>query len=119
MRMRIISPRPARFDELGLRRALADRMVPFQIAAMAFLAALAIAGWMGAAVLTGHWESGAGSTLTVQVPTPAEPNATGTGTRLDAVRGVADARPRASNRRTFCRTNNSTLCCAPGLAPRT
>ncbi len=52
MRMRVFSFRQARFDELGLRRALSDRMVPFLVAAMAFLAALAIAGWMGAAVLT-------------------------------------------------------------------
>jgi cell division transport system permease protein len=93
MRLRIISLRPTRFDELGLRRALADRMVPFLVASMAFLAALAIAGWMGAAVLTAHWESGAGSTLTVQVPTPAEPDATGTGIRLDAVRAVLRATP--------------------------
>ena len=76
--------RPARFDELGLRRALADRMVPFLVAAMAFLAALALAGWTGAASLTRHWESGAGATLTVQVPSPAEPDAANAGSRLDA-----------------------------------
>jgi cell division transport system permease protein len=93
MRMRFISLRPARFDELGLRRALADRMVPFLVAAMAFLAALAIAGWMGAAVLTGHWESGAGATLTVQVPRASEPDAAGTGTRLDTVRTLLSAAP--------------------------
>ena len=65
--------RAARFDELGLRRALADHMVPFLVAAMAFLAALALAGWIGAAVLAGHWEGGAGSTLTVQVPRSGDP----------------------------------------------
>jgi cell division transport system permease protein len=91
--MRIISLRPARFDELGLRRALADRMVPFLVAAMAFLAALAIAGWMGAAVLIGHWETGAGSSLTVQVPRAEEPDATGSGTRLNAVQTVLSAAP--------------------------
>ena len=93
MRLRIISLRPARFDELGLRRALADRMVPFLVAAMAFLAALAVAGWMGAAVLAGHWESGAGSTLTIQVPTPEEPDAAAAGTRLDAVRALLRTAP--------------------------
>lgn len=91
MKTRMIFLRPARFDELGLRRALADRMVPFLVAAMAFLAALAVAGWMGAAVLTGHWENGAGSTLTIQIPTPAGPNAAGTGTRLDTVRALLSA----------------------------
>jgi cell division transport system permease protein len=91
--MRIISLRPAKFDELGLRHALADRMVPFLVAAMAFLAALAIAGWMGTAVLTGQWESGAGSTLTVQVPMPWQPDAVGTGTRLATVRALLSAAP--------------------------
>ena len=93
MRARIISLRPARFDELGLRRALADRMVPFLVAAMAFLAALAIAGWMGAAALAARWESGAGSTLTVQVPKPGEPDATGSGTRLHTVETLLSAAP--------------------------
>ena len=78
--MALISFRPVRFDELGLRRALADRMVPFLVAAMAFLAALALAGWTGAASLTRHWESGAGATLTVQVPRPAEPATAASGT---------------------------------------
>lgn len=73
--------RPPGFDELGLRRALADRMLPFLVAAMAFLAALAMAGAVGAASLGRHWREGAGASLTVQVPTP---DATATG----------DARPR-------------------------
>ncbi len=62
--------RPAGFDELGLRHALADRVLPLVVAAMSFLAALAIAGWVGAALLARHWEQGAGATLTVQVPAP-------------------------------------------------
>ena len=41
----MISLRPARFDELGLRWGLTDRMLPLLVAAMAFLAALALAGW--------------------------------------------------------------------------
>ena len=92
--------RPAGFDELGLRRALADRMLPFVVAAMAFLAALAMAGWAGAASLAHHWQQGAESALTIQVPQPKEPAAQGTGTRLDRVvalltgtPGVAAARP--------------------------
>jgi len=101
MRMRIISLRPARFDELGLRRALADRIVPFLVAAMAFLAALAVAGWMGAAVLTGHWESGPGSTLTVQVPRPTEPSASAAGTRLSTVQALLDAEQGVESARTL------------------
>jgi cell division transport system permease protein len=91
--MRFFSFGAARYDELGLRRALADRIVPFLVAAMAFLAALAIAGWMGAAVVTRHWESGAGAILTVQVPNPAEPAATGSQTRLAAVQALLAAAP--------------------------
>lgn len=65
--------RPSGFDELGLKRALSDRMLPFLVAAMAFLAALALAGWTGAAALSRHWHEGAGSALTVQVPDPQSP----------------------------------------------
>jgi cell division transport system permease protein len=85
--MRMISLRPARFDELGLRNAVADRIVPFLVAAMAFLAALAVAGWMGAAVLTSHWARGAGSTFTVQVPRPTE-----MATEIDAANGMTRLR---------------------------
>ena len=60
-------------------------MLPFLVAAMAFLAALALAGWVGAASLARHWQQGAGSALTVQVPRPREPAAQGGGTRLDRV----------------------------------
>lgn len=70
---RTARPRHRRFDDLGLRRALGDRMLPLLVAAMAFLAALALAGAMAAAALAGHWQQGAASAMTVQVPksTPA------------------------------------------------
>jgi cell division transport system permease protein len=71
----VISLRPSRFDELGLRRALSDRMVPLLVAAMAFLAALALAGWFGTAALSRHWQQGAGASLTVQVPQATDPSA--------------------------------------------
>jgi len=94
------SLRPAGFDELGLRRAISDRMLPFLVGAMAFLAALAVAGWVGAASLAHHWQQGAGSALTVQVPRAREAAAQGGGARLDrvlaqllATPGVASARP--------------------------
>jgi cell division transport system permease protein len=90
--------RPAGFDELGLRRALADRMLPFMVAAMAFLAALALAGWVAAASLAQGWQAGAGASLTIQVPHA--PEAAGTAaTRIDRVLsrlrgmpGIASAR---------------------------
>ena len=99
--MRIVSLGPARFDELGLRRALADRTLLFLAASMAFLAALAVSGWMGAAMLTHHWESGAGSTLTVQVPRGGEPDASGSGTRLNAVQQLLNAAPGVESAKTL------------------
>ncbi|HMD26626.1 MAG TPA: hypothetical protein VKH61_21210 [Streptosporangiaceae bacterium] len=91
--------RPAGFDELGLRRAISDRMLPFLVASMGFLAALALSGWVGAAALASSWQTGAASTLTVQVPQPDDPAAQGSGTRqarvlatLRATPGVAEAR---------------------------
>ena len=91
--MTTLSLRPAGFDELGLRRALADRALPFLVAAMALLAALALAGWDGAAALARHWEHGAGEALTVQVPQPNDPAAQGPGTRLDRVLALLRGSP--------------------------
>jgi cell division transport system permease protein len=90
---RHISLRPAGFDELGLRRALSDRMLPFLVAAMAFLAALALAGWIGAASLARHWQEGAGSALTVQVPHPRGAAAQGNADRLTTVRALLTGTP--------------------------
>jgi cell division transport system permease protein len=83
------SLRPARFDDLGLRRALGDRMLPFLVAAMTFLAALALAGSAGAAALVRHWQEGAAAALTVQVPDPAAQ--AGGKARLEAVLSVLRA----------------------------
>jgi cell division transport system permease protein len=95
----MISLRPSGFDELGLRRALSDRMLPLLVAAMAFLASLALAGWFGTAALSRHWQQGAGQSLTVQVPDGSLPSARGQQTRQEAVLtllvgtpGVASAR---------------------------
>ena len=92
--------RPAGFDDLGLRRALGDRMLPLLVAAMAFLAALALAGSVGAASLARHWQEGAGSALTVQVPQPAARAGEAADARLQRVvailqgtPGIAAARP--------------------------
>jgi cell division transport system permease protein len=89
----VISLRPSRFDELGLRRALSDRMVPLLVAAMAFLAALALAGWFGTAALSQHWQQGAGASLTVQVPQASDPSAHPDQTRLAAVLALLTGTP--------------------------
>jgi cell division transport system permease protein len=89
---RPVSLRPTGFDELGLRRALADRMLPFLVASMAFLAALGLAGWVGAAGLARHWQVGAAAALTIQVPRPDATTAEG-GTRLAAVLGLLRQTP--------------------------
>ena len=85
--------RPAGFDELGLRRAISDRMLPFLVAAMGFLAALALSGWVGAAALANSWQAGAASALTVQVPQPGDPAAQGGGTRVARVLAALRAAP--------------------------
>ena len=87
------SLRPARFDDLGLRRALGDRMLPLLVAAMAFLAALALAGSAGTAAFVRHWQEGAESALTVQVPTPEEAPAAGSGTRAATVLAALQSAP--------------------------
>jgi cell division transport system permease protein len=85
--------RPAGFDELGLRQALSDRMLPFLVAAMAFLAALALAGAVGAASLARHWREDAGAALTVQVPHGEAPASGQDGTRLAAVMALLRGTP--------------------------
>jgi cell division transport system permease protein len=91
--------RPARFDDLGLRRAVSDRLLPLLVGAMAFLAALAIAGAVAASALARHWQAGAGGMMTVQVPQPTAPAASGGASRAERVLaalrtapGVTDAR---------------------------
>lgn len=85
--------RPSGFDDLGLRRALSDRLLPSLVAAMAFLAALALAGAVAASALARHWQDGAGSVLTVQVPQASAPAADGTATRVDRVLSVLRGTP--------------------------
>src|SRR3954466_4756464 len=95
------SLRPSGFDELGLRRALSDRMLPFLVAAMAFLAALALAGWIGTASLARHWEEGVGSVLTVQVPQPRGPALQMDGTRLSGVLALLTGTPGIASARSL------------------
>ena len=89
----MISLRPSGFDELGLRRALSDRALPLLVAAMTFLAVLALAGWFGIAGLSQHWRNGAGSALTVQVPEAQAPATGMPGTRLAAALDLLTGTP--------------------------
>ncbi|MBW6397985.1 cell division protein FtsX [Roseomonas sp. HJA6] len=57
-------------DPLGLRKALADRLLIGLVAAMALLAALALAGRAGADRLAERWREGAQAAVTVQIPQP-------------------------------------------------
>ncbi|MDR3531295.1 MAG: cell division protein FtsX [Rhodopila sp.] len=91
--MPVTSLRPSGFDELGLRRAMSDRMLPLLVAAMAFLAAMALAGWFGTASLSRHWQQGVGASLTVQVPQANDPSARGDQTRLAAVVAMLTGTP--------------------------
>ncbi|MBV9784875.1 MAG: hypothetical protein JO264_13780 [Acidisphaera sp.] len=83
--------RPGGFDDLGLRRALGDRLLPLLVAAMTFLAALALTGFVAAAALARHWREGAESALTVQVPQPGGP--ADQGTRRERVLAILRGTP--------------------------
>jgi cell division transport system permease protein len=93
------SLRPRGSDDLGLRRALSDRLLPLLVAAMVFLAALALAGVIAAAGLAQHWQGGAGALLTVQVPQPEAASATGGPSRAEAAAALLAAMPGVSARR--------------------
>ncbi len=82
---------PRRPDPLGLQRALADRLLPGLVAAMALLAAFAMAGALAAASLSARWEGGAAAAVLVQLPAGAD--AAGAARRLAALPGVAEAVP--------------------------
>ncbi len=96
--------RPRGFDDLGLKRALSDRLLPMLVGAMAFLAALALAGAIGASALAQHWREGAAAVLTVQVPRPTEralEKSTEPGNRLDRVLTILRGTPGIQSARTL------------------
>lgn len=76
-------------DPLGLRRALADRLLPMLVAAMALLGSLALGGALAAAGLSARWEGGAAAAIMVQVPPGTD--AAAAARRLAALPGVAEA----------------------------
>jgi cell division transport system permease protein len=68
-------------------------MLPFLVAAMAFLAALALGGAIGATALARHWRVGPAAVLTVQVPRPGAAAAGAPGSRRDRVIALLRATP--------------------------
>jgi cell division transport system permease protein len=92
------SLRPRGADDLGLRRALSDRLLPLLVAAMVFLAALALAGVIAASALARHWQAGAGSLLTVQVPQPDTASPAGP-PRAESVASLLKTTPHIAARR--------------------
>jgi cell division transport system permease protein len=90
-----VSLRPRNADDLGLRRALSDRLLPLLVAAMAFLAVLALAGAVGAHGLASHWRADSSALLTVQVPRPDAAGEAGAAgyTRAEAVARMLSGEP--------------------------
>ncbi len=87
------SLRPAGSDDLGLRRGVAGKLLPFLVAAMAFLASLALAGAIAAAGFSRQWQEGPAAALTVQVPDPASKATDAPQSRLDRVVALLRASP--------------------------
>jgi cell division transport system permease protein len=87
-----------RVDHLGLRSAMADRLLPMLVGAMSFLAVLAIAGTLAAAALARQWQGDTGAALTVQVPDPAGASSGGAD-RAHAVLGVLQTIPGVTHAR--------------------
>ncbi|MDD2705074.1 MAG: cell division protein FtsX [Acidocella sp.] len=86
-------PPRRRADYLGLRTALADRLLPVLVGAMSFLAALAVGGTLACATLAMHWQGDTTAALTIQVPQPQAPDAANKGPRLAAVQAALASTP--------------------------
>jgi cell division transport system permease protein len=75
-----------RADPIGLRGALADRLLVALIAAMALFATCALAGHEAVSQLAKRWQQGANAAVTVQIPNP-------TPARMEAALEVLRALP--------------------------
>lgn len=75
-----------RGDPIGLRGALADRLLVTLIAAMALFATCALAGHEAVSQLAKRWQQGANAAVTVQIPNP-------TPARMEAALGALRALP--------------------------
>lgn len=76
-------------DPLGLKHALADRLLPVLVAAMALLGSLSLAGAIAATSLSARWADGAAVAMVVQMPPGVEAQAGAR--RIAALPGVAEA----------------------------
>lgn len=75
-----------RADPIGLRGALADRLLVALIGAMALFATCALAGHEAVSQLAKRWQQGANAAVTVQIPNP-------TPARMEAALGALRALP--------------------------
>ncbi len=96
---RISRRRISRAERIGLKAAMADRLLPFMVAAMSFLASLALAGSIAASALATHWLSGAQGVITIEVPDPAQAAAASQQPRGAAVLAALAAMPGIANAR--------------------
>jgi cell division transport system permease protein len=90
---RVRTRRASRADRIGLKAAMADRLLPFMVAAMSFLASLALAGSIAAAAIATHWLGSAQGILTVEVPDPATSASPGGPSRAAAVLAALRSTP--------------------------
>lgn len=72
---------------------MSDRLLPALVAAMAFLATLAIAAFVASAAVAQHWKQGAVASVTIQVPRPGELVRGGRQTRRDVVLAILRSTP--------------------------
>jgi cell division transport system permease protein len=87
----------ARPDPIGLRAATQDRLLIAVVAAMSFLASLAMAGDFATSTLAAHWLGAARNVLTIEVPDPSASVQTASSvTRLDAVLAALRQQPTLS-----------------------
>ncbi|HYP64122.1 MAG TPA: FtsX-like permease family protein [Acidocella sp.] len=99
----------AKRDDLGLREALADRLLPMLVAAMSFLAALGLAGTLASASLAASWQNQASGTLTIQVPQPNDPDISGKSTRLAVVQAALGSTPGVTNPQVMSEADENAL----------
>jgi len=85
-------------DGLAVRRALSQRSLPALVAAMSFLAALALGAAVAARTLSDHWAGGVAAIVTIQVPDGDQPAAADPAisqhiSRADAVQAALNQTP--------------------------
>ena len=82
-----------RGDPIGLRGALADRLLVALIAAMALFATCALAGHEAVSQLAKRWQQGANAAVTVQIPNPTPARMEAALVALRALPAVREAQP--------------------------